>query len=138
MVATHGVTRFENQGHGPTKKNQAAVATHGELPEGHEDIAVPHDASRILKAGAGLAARAPYVPRRGKAPAQGGKKPFEGTTLNVSCWSSTYPTLLAQYIPEFTEKTGIKVGTTTRPASRCYGQRLPTSSCRPRAAASTC
>ena len=33
----------------------------------------------------------------GKAPAQGGKKPFEGVTLNISCWSSTYPTLLAQY-----------------------------------------
>ncbi len=27
----------------------------------------------------------------GKAPAQGGAKPFAGTTLNVSCWSAPTP-----------------------------------------------
>ena len=63
---------------------------------------------KILQAGAG-SLLVPMALASGKAPAQGGKKPFEGVTLNISCWSSTYPTLIAQYIPEFTEKTGIKV-----------------------------
>jgi multiple sugar transport system substrate-binding protein len=64
----------------------------------------------------------PMALASGKAPAQGGKKPFEGVTLNISCWSSTYPTLLAQYIPEFAEKTGIKVNYDT-PGFPVYNQR---------------
>ena len=60
--------------------------------------------------------------RPGKAPAQGGKKPFEGVTLNISCWSATYPKLIADYLPEFTEKTGIKVNYDT-PGFPVYNQR---------------
>lgn len=45
----------------------------------------------------------------GKAPAQGGAKPFAGTTLNVSCWSAPYAKWLQEYLPEFTELTGIEV-----------------------------
>ncbi len=49
-------------------------------------------------------------------------KPFQGVTLNVSCWSSTYPKLLGDYLPEFTEKTGIKVNYDT-PGFPVYNQR---------------
>lgn len=45
----------------------------------------------------------------GKAPAQGGRRPLEGVTLNVSCWSAAYPKYLADYIPEFEKATGAKV-----------------------------
>ena len=64
----------------------------------------------------------PFTLRSGKAPAQGGKKPFEGVTLNISCWSATYPKLIADYLPEFTEKTGIKVNYDT-PGFPVYNQR---------------
>ena len=53
---------------------------------------------QMLRAGAG-SLFIPFTLKSGKAPAQGGKKPFEGVTLNISCWSSTYPTLLAQLHP---------------------------------------
>ena len=49
-------------------------------------------------------------------------KPFQGVTLNVSCWSSTYPKLLGDYLPEFTERTGIKVNYDT-PGFPVYNQR---------------
>jgi len=49
-------------------------------------------------------------------------KPFQGVTLNVSCWSATYPKLLGDYLPEFTEKTGIKVNYDT-PGFPVYNQR---------------
>lgn len=49
-------------------------------------------------------------------------KPFQGVTLNISCWSATYPKLLAEYLPEFTEKTGIKVNFDT-PGFPVYNQR---------------
>ena len=64
----------------------------------------------------------PLRATRGKAPAQGGRKPFEGVTLNISCWSATYPKLIADYLPEFTEKTGIKVNYDT-PGFPVYNQR---------------
>src|SRR4029450_8308597 len=64
----------------------------------------------------------PFALKAGKAPAQGGKKPFEGVTLNISCWSATYPKLIADYLPEFTEKTGIKVNYDT-PGFPVYNQR---------------
>ncbi len=58
-----------------------------------------------------------------EAPAQVGRaKPFAGTTINVACWSSAYPKWLADYIPEFEEKTGIKVGYET-PSFPVYNQR---------------
>src|SRR5260221_4067748 len=96
----------ENQGHGPCKnKNQAAVR-HMEGERAMKTSQSRTTRRKILKAGAG-SLLVPLTFASGKAPAQGGRKPFEGVTLNVSCWSSTYPTLLAQYIPEFTAKTGI-------------------------------
>ena len=76
---------------------------------------------KLLRAGAGSLA-VPFTLTSGKAPAQGGRKPFDGVTLNVSCWSATYPTLLAGYLPEFTEKTGIKVNYDT-PGFPVYNQR---------------
>ena len=40
--------------------------------------------------------------------AQGGK-PYAGTTINASCFQTTYYTYLKDYFPQFEEKTGIKV-----------------------------
>jgi multiple sugar transport system substrate-binding protein len=59
----------------------------------------------------------------GRAPAQGGAKPFEGTTLNVSCWSAPYAKWLAEYLPEFEAETGIKVNYDT-PGFQIYNQRV--------------
>lgn len=76
---------------------------------------------RILKAGAG-SLLLPLALAARQAPAQGGAKPFAGVTLNISCWSATYPKLLADYLPEFTERTGIKVNYDT-PGFPVYNQR---------------
>jgi multiple sugar transport system substrate-binding protein len=76
---------------------------------------------KLLQIGAG-SLFIPFSLKAGKAPAQGGKKPFEGVTLNISCWSATYPKLIADYLPEFTEKTGIKVNYDT-PGFPVYNQR---------------
>lgn len=65
----------------------------------------------------------PFSLKSGKAPAQGGARPFQGTTLNVSCWSAPYPRFLADYIPEFTEQTGIRVNYDT-PGFPVYNQRV--------------
>jgi multiple sugar transport system substrate-binding protein len=59
----------------------------------------------------------------GKAPAQGGAKKLSGVTLNVSCWSSSYPKFLADYIPEFEQATGAKVNYET-PSFPSYNQRM--------------
>jgi multiple sugar transport system substrate-binding protein len=59
----------------------------------------------------------------GKAPAQGGAKPFEGTTLNISCWSAPYAQWLREYLPEFTEMTGITVNYDT-PGFAVYNQQV--------------
>lgn len=59
----------------------------------------------------------------GKAPAQGGSKPFEGTTLNVSCWSAPYAKWLQEYLPEFTEMTGIQVNYDT-PGFQVFNQQV--------------
>ena len=40
--------------------------------------------------------------------AQGGK-PYAGTTINGSCFQTTYFEYLKNYFPQFEEKTGIKV-----------------------------
>ncbi len=76
---------------------------------------------QVLGAGAG-SLFIPLTLSAGKAPAQGGKKPFEGVTLNISCWSATYPKLIADYLPEFTDRTGIKVNYDT-PGFPVYNQR---------------
>jgi multiple sugar transport system substrate-binding protein len=59
----------------------------------------------------------------GKAPAQGGAKKLSGVTLNVSCWSSSYPKFLTDYIPEFEQATGAKVNYET-PSFPIYNQRM--------------
>lgn len=59
----------------------------------------------------------------GKAPAQGGAKPLSGVTLNVTCWSASYPKYLANYIPEFEQATGAKVNYET-PSFPIYNQRM--------------
>ena len=74
---------------------------------------------RLLQAGAG-AAGALILP--GKAPAQGGAKPFSGTTLNIACWSAPYAKLVADYIPDFEAATGAKVNYET-PSFPIYNQR---------------
>ncbi len=53
--------------------------------------------------------------------AQGGK-PFAGTTINASCFQTTYFTYLKDYFPQFEEKTGIKVNFTMQ-AFPVYNQR---------------
>jgi multiple sugar transport system substrate-binding protein len=77
---------------------------------------------RVLQSTAALGASAGLILPSAKAPAQGGAKPYAGTTLNVSCWSGTYPKLLADYLPEFEEQTGIKVNYDT-PGFPVYNQR---------------
>jgi multiple sugar transport system substrate-binding protein len=69
------------------------------------------------------AAATPALLLPGKAPAQGGAKPLAGVTLNVSCWSSSYPKFLADYIPEFEQATGAKVNYET-PSFPIYNQRM--------------
>lgn len=59
----------------------------------------------------------------GRAPAQGGKKPLDGVTLNVSCWSTSYSEFLKSYIPEFEQMTGAKVVYQT-PSFPIYNQRM--------------
>ncbi len=58
----------------------------------------------------------------GKAPAQGGAKPLSGVTLNVSTFSTPYPTFLKKILPEFEAATGAKVNYDT-PAFPVYNQR---------------
>src|SRR5689334_10353953 len=58
---------------------------------------------------------APYVS------AQAGK-PYNGTTINCSCFQTTYYEYLKNYFPEFQEKTGIKVNFTMQ-AFPVYNQR---------------
>ena len=58
-----------------------------------------------------------------KAPAQGGRKKWQGVTLNVACWSYAYTKFLADYIPEFEALTGAKVNFET-PAFPVYNQRM--------------
>ena len=58
------------------------------------------------------------------APAQMGRaKPFAGTTINASCFSAPYSRWLADYLPEFTEETGITVNYET-PAFSVYNPRM--------------
>src|SRR5512142_2701124 len=51
--------------------------------------------------GGALALAAPAVH------AQSGGKPYNGTTINCSCFQTTYYEYLKNYFPEFQEKTGI-------------------------------
>lgn len=75
----------------------------------------------ILQAGAATAAPAWLL--AGKAPAYAqAAKPFAGTTLNISCWASPYARFIGEYLPEFTEATGIRVAYDT-PGFPIYNQR---------------
>jgi len=59
----------------------------------------------------------------GKAPVYAQSKgPYDGETINVSSFSGPYPKMLASYIPEFTEMTGINVNYET-PGFPVYNQR---------------
>ncbi len=53
--------------------------------------------------------------------AQGGK-PYAGATINASCFQTTYYEYLKAYLPEFQDKTGIKVNFTMQ-AFPVYNQR---------------
>ncbi|MCL4465625.1 MAG: extracellular solute-binding protein [Chloroflexi bacterium] len=61
------------------------------------------------------------APAATSAPVAAGAKPFAGKTINVSIWSSAFPKMLADYIPEFEQKTGMKVNYQT-PAFAVYNQ----------------
>ena len=49
-------------------------------------------------------------------------KPYAGTTINASCFQTTYFEYLKNYFPQFEEKTGIKVAFTMQ-AFPVYNQR---------------
>ena len=71
----------------------------------------------------GAAAGTSLLMLPGRAPAQGGAKKFDGVTLNVACWSTSYSEFLKSYIPEFEQATGAKVVYET-PAFPIYNQRM--------------
>jgi multiple sugar transport system substrate-binding protein len=75
---------------------------------------------QFLERSAGLGA-ALTLPLAAPALAQG--KPFQGQTLNVSCWNAPYPKLLQEYLPEFEALTGMKVNYDT-PGFLIYNQRI--------------
>lgn len=58
----------------------------------------------------------------GKAPAQGGAKPFAGVTLNVSIFNAPFARILTKWLPEFEAQTGARVVFDT-PAFPVYNQR---------------
>jgi multiple sugar transport system substrate-binding protein len=74
-----------------------------------------------LRAAAAAAAPAWLLAGRPPALAQGAR-PFQGVTLNVSCWSAPYARAVADYLPEFTQATGIRVNYDT-PGFPIYNQR---------------
>jgi len=81
--------------------------------------------SDITRRGALLAgaASAPAWLLAGRAPAYAqNRQPFAGTTLNISCWSAPYARFVADYLPEFTAATGIRVNYDT-PGFAIYNQR---------------
>src|ERR1700749_3989017 len=73
---------------------------------------------RILKGAAALGAYALAGDATSAA-----ARPFEGVTLNVSCWSAPFPKLLQTYLPEFEQLSGIKVNYET-PGFLIYNQRI--------------
>ncbi|HEY6434358.1 MAG TPA: extracellular solute-binding protein [Acetobacteraceae bacterium] len=72
---------------------------------------------------AGAAAGTGLLALPAKAPAQGGTKKFDGLTLHVACWSTSYSEFLKNYIPEFEQATGAKVVYET-PSFPIYNQRM--------------
>ena len=78
------------------------------------------DRRSLLRGAGATAGAAMFLPAAVRA--QGGRRPFEGVTLNVSCWNGPYPRFLADYIPEFEAASGAKVNYDT-PAFPVYNQR---------------
>ncbi|HMR34219.1 MAG TPA: sugar ABC transporter substrate-binding protein, partial [Geminicoccaceae bacterium] len=76
---------------------------------------------RLLESTAALGAATLILP--GKAPAQGGARPLQGTTLNVSTFSAPFPKILIELLPEFEALTGAKV-VYDAPSFPIYNQRL--------------
>lgn len=70
---------------------------------------------RTMLGGAVAALAAPAVQAQGKGP-------YAGTSINASCFQTTYYEYLKAYLPEFQEKTGIKVNFTMQ-AFPVYNQR---------------
>ncbi len=62
----------------------------------------------VLRGGVAFSALASGVLAAPAVNAQGGK-PFAGTTINGSCFQTTYFEYLKNYFPQFEERTGIKV-----------------------------
>ena len=77
---------------------------------------------QMLRAGAG-SLFIPFTLKAGKAPAQGGKKPFEGVTLNVSCWSAHLPQAARRLPARSSRRRPASRSTTTRPGFPVYNQR---------------
>ena len=75
----------------------------------------------VLRGGVGLSAAASGVFPSPAVFAQGGK-PYAGTTINASCFQTTFFEYLKNYFPQFEEKTGIKVNFTMQ-AFPVYNQR---------------
>src|SRR5581483_7160305 len=65
---------------------------------------------------------ASFVPLAAPFVSAQGSKPYNGVTINASCFQTTYFTYLKNYFPEFQEKTGIKVNFTMQ-AFPVYNQR---------------
>jgi multiple sugar transport system substrate-binding protein len=76
---------------------------------------------RLISLG-GAALGAQLLHHGATAHAQDTTRRYAGTTLNVACWSSPYAKWLQEYLPEFQERTGIKVAYDT-PAAPIYNQR---------------
>ena len=75
----------------------------------------------ILRGGAAVSALAAGVLPAPAVLAQT-KQPYAGTTINASCFQTTYFEYLKNYLPEFEQKTGIKVNFTMQ-AFPIYNQR---------------
>ncbi|MHB1133524.1 MAG: ABC transporter substrate-binding protein [Chloroflexota bacterium] len=73
----------------------------------------------------GAAATAAATKAATQAPVAAGAKPFAGQTINATCWSAPFPKLLAEYLPDFEAKTGMKVNYTT-PAFAVHNQQVDT------------
>lgn len=85
------------------------------------DNPIRHPLSRRhVLAGASALAGGLLLP--GKAPAQGGAKPFAGVTLNVSIFNAPFTRILTKWLPEFEAQTGARVVFDT-PAFPVYNQR---------------
>ena len=71
----------------------------------------------------GAAATAPAWLLAGRPPAHAQQlRRFQDVTLNIACWAAPYARFIGDYLPDFTEATGIKVNYDT-PGFPIYNQR---------------